>query len=85
MNPGISLCVHWWRGFSLSGEPALFWLEYRLGFVTLSIERNWPLATYRNIRGAVVERVEKDEAVMRRGHGWRSDSTKFGGCGREGQ
>lgn len=77
MNPGITLGLHWWRGFSLTPEPTLFWLEFRLGFVTLTVERTWPLAAYRTLRAAMVERVEKDEAALRRGYGWRSDSTKF--------
>jgi len=77
MNPGITFGLHWWRGFSLTPEPTLFWLEFRLGFVTLSVERTWPLAAYRTLRATIIERVEKDEAALRRGHGWKSDSTKF--------
>lgn len=74
MNPGITLGLHWWRGVSLTPEPTLFWLEFRLGFVTLSVERAWPLAAYRKLRAALIERVEKDEAALRRGHGWKSDN-----------
>lgn len=77
MNPGITLGLHWWRGCSLKPERTLFWLEFRLGFVTLTVERTWPLAAYRTLRATIVERVEKDEAALRRGHGWKSDSTKF--------
>jgi len=65
VNPGLTLSLHWWRGFSLSPEPTLFWLEFRLGFVTLSIEKAWPLAAYRNFRGSIVERIERDEAAAR--------------------
>ena len=61
MNPGITLGLHWWRGFSLSPEPTLFWLEFRLGFVTLSIERNWPLAAYRKLRSTMQEAVARVE------------------------
>lgn len=61
MNPGITLSLHWWRGLSLSPEPTLFWLEFRLGFVTLSVERAWPLAAYRKLRAAMVEAVARAE------------------------
>lgn len=57
MNPGITLSVHWWRGVSLFPEPTLFWLEFRMGFVTLSIEKAWPLAAYRKMRSTVQEAV----------------------------
>lgn len=59
MNPGLTLSLHWWRGFSLSPEPTLFWVEFRLGFVTVSLERTWPLAAYRKLR------VTMQEAVVR--------------------
>lgn len=57
MNPGLTISLHWWRGFSLSPEPTLFWLEFRLGFVTVSVERAWPLAAYRKLRATMVEVV----------------------------
>lgn len=85
MNPGITLSLHWWRGFSLSPEPTLFWLEFRFGFVTLSVERAWPLKAYRTLRAAIVERVAKDEAAFKRGHGWRTDTSRFDRHDQEGR
>jgi hypothetical protein len=59
VNPGLTLSLHWWRGFSLSPEPTLFWLEFRLGFVTVTMERAWPLAAYRKLRATVQEAVAR--------------------------
>lgn len=61
MNPGLTLSLHWWRGFSLSPEPTLFWLEFRFGFVTLTVERAWPLAAYRKLRAAAEAAVDRLE------------------------
>lgn len=61
MNPGLTLSLHWWRGCSFTPEPTLFWLEYRLGFVTLSVERAWPLAAYRKLRVTMQEAVARME------------------------
>lgn len=85
MNPGITFGLHWWRGVSLTPEPTLFWLEFRLGFVTLCVEHTWPLAAYRKIRGAMIERVEKDEAALRRGYGWKGDTAGIHPQDREGR
>jgi len=61
MNPGLTLSLHWWRGFSLSPEPTLFWLEFRFGFVTVSVERAWPLEVHRNLRAAAKTAIEQLE------------------------
>lgn len=60
MSPGISLALHWWRGFGPDVQPDLFWWRYRLGFATLSIERADLWEAYRKIRDAMVKRVEND-------------------------
>jgi hypothetical protein len=38
-------------------QPDLFVCRYRLGFLTLAIERNDTLAAYRLLRAAIEERI----------------------------
>lgn len=61
MSPGISLSLHWWRGFGPDVQPDLFWWRYRLGLATVSVERADLLAAYRKLRAAIVDRIAKDE------------------------
>lgn len=63
MSPGISFTLHWYRGFGGDIQRDLFVWRYRLGFLTLAIERADILAAYRKLRAAVVDRVQQDERV----------------------
>lgn len=60
MSPAITLSVHWWRGIGPEVQANLFFYGYRLGFVTVSIERDSVLAAYRVLRDAMAERIQQD-------------------------
>jgi hypothetical protein len=60
MSPGINLSLHWWRGIGPDVQLSLFYIGLRLGFVTVSFERDWVLAAYRKLREAAAERVRLD-------------------------
>lgn len=61
MSPGISLSLHWYRGFGLDAQQDLFFLwRFRLGFVTVALERVDWLTAYRKLRADIVARVEHD-------------------------
>lgn len=67
-SPGISVCVHFWRGIGSDVQQDLFVCRYRFGLFTLSIERADPLRSYRGIRQAAEcalaslnRRVRRDE------------------------
>lgn len=60
MSPGISLSLHWWRGWGQDQQPDLFVWRFRLGFVTLAIERVDLLQAYRKLRKAIADRIEHD-------------------------
>ena len=62
MKPGITLSLHLWRGIGPDVQRDLFWARYRLGFVTLAIERNDTLVAYRILKAAIEERIAADEA-----------------------
>lgn len=61
VSPAITLSVHWWRGIGPEVQANLFFYGYRLGFLTLSIERDSVLEAYRLMRRALAERIAKDE------------------------
>jgi hypothetical protein len=61
MSPGIALTLHWWRGIGPEVQANLFFYGFRLGFVTISVERESVLEAYRRIRRALAERIAKDE------------------------
>lgn len=73
MSPGLNLSVHWWRGIGPDVQLSLFYVGLRLGFVTVSFERDWVLAAYRKLRATIETRVERDE------QGWKSDTADRGG------
>jgi len=52
--------VHWWRGIGRDVQLSLFYFGLRLGFVTISIERDWMLDAYRVLRNAMAERIAGD-------------------------
>ena len=61
MSPGISLSVHLWRGFGFDAQQDLFfWWRFRLGFLTVAVERVDVLEAYRKLRKAIAERIEHD-------------------------
>ncbi len=66
MSPALSLSLHYWRGIGPEAQHNLFFYGLRLGFVTVSIERDSLLAAYRKLRATLVERVERDEAQRAR-------------------
>jgi hypothetical protein len=61
MSPGISLSLHWWRGFGPDAQGDLFWWRYRLGLMTVSVEGRDPWAIYQKLRATVEQRVAADE------------------------
>lgn len=63
MSPGITLSVHWWRGWGLDQQRDLFWWRYRLGFLTVALECADTLSAYRKLRVAIEARVHQDERV----------------------
>jgi hypothetical protein len=60
MSPGIAFSLHWWRGIGPDIQPDLFWWRFRLGFVTVSVERVDLLAAYRKLRATIAQRVAHD-------------------------
>lgn len=66
MSGSITLDLHYWRGLGPDIEPDLFVIRWRLGFVTIAIERKSLLEAYRKLRAAIVQRVERDEAQRAR-------------------
>lgn len=60
MSPGFSISVHWWRGIGPEVQRNLFFFGFRLGVVTISVERAPVLAAYRVLRKALAERVASD-------------------------
>jgi hypothetical protein len=67
MNPGITLSVHFWRGFGGDAQSDLFyWRRFRLGFVTLAAERQDPLRAYRGIRQAAEDALNQLNRRVRR-------------------
>jgi hypothetical protein len=61
LSPAITLSVHWWRGIGPETQANLFYYGFRLGFVTVSVERESLLEAYRRLRRALAERIAKDE------------------------
>lgn len=82
----IYIRFHAWRAFRLqTDEPELFLIVVPLGFASLFICRTCLIDARRKLRAAIVDRVEQDEAASKRGHGWKSDTTRFGGDDVEGR
>jgi hypothetical protein len=72
----IYLRFHAWRAFRLRpDEPELFHFVVSLGFVSLFICRTCLIDARRKLRSAIEEAVSKDAAM--RGHGWRTDTSRF--------
>lgn len=69
MSPGITISIHFWRGFGPDTQRDLFyWQRLRLGFLTIAIERRDPLAAYRKLRAAssaVVESARRQDEDRR--------------------
>lgn len=61
MSPGISVSLHFWRGCGPDIQRDLFVWRYRLGLLTLSVERADVLAAYRKIRAAAQEALDTME------------------------
>ena len=57
MNPAISLSLHWYRGFGPDIQRNLFWWHFRLGFLTLAVERVDVLDSYRKLRSTIENAV----------------------------
>lgn len=54
----LDVKFHLWRGIGPDREPDLFVARYRLGFVTVVIERGDLLATVRKLRAAIAEALQ---------------------------
>lgn len=65
MSPGITLSLHWYRGFGEDIQRDLFWWRYRLGFVTVALERQDTLRAYWKLWNAIDERIRRDAARIR--------------------
>lgn len=59
MSPGITLSLHWWRGCGPDIQRDLFWWRYRLGFLTVAVERADLLSAYRKLRTAIERAVDQ--------------------------
>lgn len=62
MNPGLSLSLHWYRGFGPDIEPDMFVARFRLGFLTIAAESDDWLPRFRKLRQTIVQAVQKAEA-----------------------
>jgi hypothetical protein len=60
LSPAVTLSVHWWRGIGPEVQANLFYFGFRLGFATISVERESVMAAYRVLRDAMAERVAHD-------------------------
>ncbi len=63
MSFGVSLTLHTWRGVGPEVQQNLFFYGFRLGFATVSVERDSVLEAYRKLRQAMVERVSRDDEM----------------------
>lgn len=61
MSPGITLELHWCRGFGPTVQRDLFFYGFRFGFITLSICRVCVIDSYSKLRKSVEKRVEADQ------------------------
>lgn len=50
MSPGLSIEVHFWRGFGPTIQRNLFWYGYRFGFVTVAICKHCVIDRYAALR-----------------------------------
>lgn len=66
MNPGISISIHLWRGIGADTQGDLFVCRYRLGYLTLAVERQDPLRAYRSIRQIAETTLEALNRRVRR-------------------
>jgi hypothetical protein len=65
MSPGISIEVHFWRGWGPLIQKELFYVGFRLGIVTVSICRVCVIDSYAKLREAVESRITADEKKLR--------------------
>lgn len=71
MSPAVTLSLHWWRGLGPDVQLNLWYFGFRLGFVTLSVERESVLAAYRKLLDAVQRRVAADQGLLAEQEIWR--------------
>lgn len=60
MSPELTIGLHAWRGFGTDRQLSLFYIGLRLGFLTLSVSREWMLKRYRQNRNALEARAQWD-------------------------
>lgn len=82
MSPEISVSLHAWRGIGPEFQLSLFYVGFRLGFLTVSFSRDWVLQHYRITREAMEKRAAWDRAQEpeqpRNAHGFPSVSAQRG-------
>lgn len=66
MSPAFNISIHWWRGIGPDAQLSLFYFGLRLGFITVSIERDWVLEAYRKLRSTLEQRAQHDQAQRMR-------------------
>lgn len=57
MSPGITLSVHFWRGWGRDEQKDLFYARRRFGFITLSVDRADVLPAYWKLRRAIEDSI----------------------------
>lgn len=66
MSPGITISIHFWRGFGPDTQCDLYyWQRFRLGFVTVSLDRTDTLTAYRKLRVSIERAVERADMEIR--------------------
>lgn len=65
MSPGITVSLHWWRGWGRDTQRDLFWWHLRLGFLTISLDRTDTLTAYRKLRVSIERAVERADMEIR--------------------
>lgn len=65
MSPGITISIHFWRGFGGDVQRDLFFWRYRFGVLTLTVERTDALTSYRKLRLSIERAVERADSEGR--------------------
>ena len=61
MSPSFSISAHFWRGIGGDKDFSLFWWRYRLGFLTVSIDKVSLYEAWRKLRDTAEQALLKLE------------------------
>lgn len=61
MSPGITLELHWWRGYGPTVQHDLFFYGWRFGFFTLSFCKVCLIESYAKLRETAVTALDRLE------------------------